>query len=79
MKISERISTGFISAVLGFLIFILIQFILVVKVLPKHSNIEIFLDFRYAIIFSMTLFLVGFLLGSKRMARVLGFIFRTNR
>ena len=79
MKISERLATGLISGTLGFIIFSLIQFMLAVRVFPKYANEDIFMDIRYGASFGLTLFLVGFLLGSERMAYLLGGLFRTNR
>ena len=79
LKMSDRISTGVLSAVIGYITFLMIQFFVLVRVFPKYASDEVFIDNNYAFVFAIFLFLVGFMIGSKKMARVLGFVFRTNR
>ncbi|AUM14710.1 hypothetical protein Kalk_20760 [Ketobacter alkanivorans] len=79
LKMSDRISTGVLSAVIGYITFLMIQFFVLIRVFPKYSSDEVFIDNNYAFVFAIFLFLVGFMIGSKKMARVLGFVFRTNR
>ncbi|AUM14715.1 hypothetical protein Kalk_20785 [Ketobacter alkanivorans] len=76
---SDRISTGVLSAVIGYITFLMIQFFVLIRVFPKYASDEAFIDNNYAFVFAIFLFLVGFMIGSKKMARVLGFVFRTNR
>ncbi|AUM14696.1 hypothetical protein Kalk_20680 [Ketobacter alkanivorans] len=76
---SDRISTGVLSAVIGYITFLMIQFFVLVRVFPKYASDEVFIDNNYAFVFAIFLFLAGFMIGSKKMVRVLGFVFRTNR
>ena len=76
---SDRISTGVLSAVVGYITFLLIQFFVLIRVFPKYASDEVFIDNNYAFVFAIFLFLVGFMIGSEKMARVLGLVFRTNR
>lgn len=79
LKMSDRISTGVLSAVVGYITFLLIQFFVLIRVFPKYASDEVFIDNNYAFVFAIFLFLVGFMIGSEKMARVLGLVFRTNR